>query len=228
MVAKTTGKSLRQPQLQEATLQPITQEAEFLALLEQAVYEESALENYFVRGLSCAELDCHGVAFYHVVFANCRFSACSFEKASFRQSVFRDCDLSNCNFSDSYWDCCTLEEIKGQGSMWQESSLHHLLLRHCQLRYANFTRAILETVQFQQCGLQEFSLSGCKLKQQCRWDQCDLSRADFFGTPLKNLDFSTCQLEGILLSDDYQELQGLTVNSLQAVELSKLLGLQVK
>ena len=82
-------------------------------------------------------------------------------------------------------------------------------------------------VQFQQCNLQEFSLSSCKLKQ-CQWEACDLSRADFFRTPLKNLDFSTCQIEGLLLSDDYNELQGLTVNSLQALELSKLLGLKVK
>ena len=45
---------------------------------------------------------------------------------------------------------------------------------------------------------------------------------------LKNADLSTCQIDGILLSDDYTELQGLTVSSLQAVGLAKLLGINVK
>ena len=82
-------------------------------------------------------------------------------------------------------------------------------------------------MQFEQSNLQECILSSCKLKQ-CQWEACDLSRVDFFRTSLKNLDFSTCQIEGLLLSDNYNELQGLTVNSLQALELSKLLGLRVK
>ena len=129
MAEKIIGKPLRQPQLKEDDLQVITQQEEFLALLELAAYEESSIENCLVKGLSCVELDCHGVTFRNVVFVNCRFSACRFEKASFRHSIFRNCDLSNCDFGDSYWDCCALEEIKGPGILWKESSLHHLLLQ---------------------------------------------------------------------------------------------------
>ena len=36
------------------------------------------------------------------------------------------------------------------------------------------------------------------------------------------------KLRGIMVSDDFHELKGVTVNSFQAVELSKLLGLVVK
>ena len=219
--------SLRQPQLQDDALQTVIDLDDFLELLETAAYEESAIENYLVRGLTLPELDCHGISFHNVRFISCRFIACQFTTASFRQTALENCDLSNCDFSHSYWDCCTLREIKGTGSLWQESSLHHLLLEQCQLRYANFSGSLLEAVQFQQCSLQEASLSSCKHKQ-CLWDNCDCTRVDFFRTMLKNADLSTCQIDGILLSDDYTELQGLTVSSLQAVGLAKLLGINVK
>lgn len=223
----TNKKILRQPEIKEDTLQVVHDQEMFLTILETAAYQESSIEGYFVRGLTLTEIDCHGFSFRNMKFVNCRFSACLFEKASFRNIVFDNCDLSNCNFSDSYWDCCTLQEIKGPGTIWKNSSLHHLKYQRCQVRYANFTRALLEAVQFQQCSLQEASISSCKLKQ-CQWDECDLTRADFFRTLLKNIDFSTCQIDGILLSDDYKELQGMVVNGFQAMELAKLLGLIIK
>lgn len=220
-------KVLRQPQLQEDKLQIMTDLELFLTVLETAAYQESNIEGYLVRGLTIVEIDCRGCSFGKMKFSNCRFSACLFEKTSFRDVVFDNCDLSNCNFSDSYWDCCTLQEIKGPGTVWKGSSLHHLLYQQCQMQYANFTQVFLEMVQFLKSGLQEASISSCKLKQ-CYWEECDLTRVDFFRTSLRNIDFSTCQIEGILMSDDYKELQGLTVNGFQAMELAKLLGLIVK
>ena len=44
--------SLRQPQLQDDALQTVTGLDDFLELLETAAYEESAIENYLVRGLT--------------------------------------------------------------------------------------------------------------------------------------------------------------------------------
>lgn len=226
-MAEQKGKKLRQPKLVEDQLKPVTDAEEWLMILETAAYEESAIENYWAKGLQFAEMDWHGLAIHNVLFTSCRFSGCHFEKASFRQTVLRNCDISNCNFGDSYWDCCTLEEIKGPGLLWQESSLHHILFRHCQMRYANLTRAGLEFVQFEQCGLQEASFSACKFKN-CQWSESDLSKGDFFRAPLCNIDLSDCEISGIMVSDDFHELKGVTVNSFQAVELSKLLGLVVK
>ena len=62
-------------------------------ILETAAYEESAIENYWVKGLQFAEMDWHGLAIHNVLFTSCRFSGCHFEKASFRQTVLRNCDM---------------------------------------------------------------------------------------------------------------------------------------
>ena len=45
-------------------------------------------------------------------------------------------------------------------------------------------------------------------------------------TNLKNIDFRTCNIEGITVNKD--DLNGLIVNDFQAIELSKLLGIIVK
>jgi hypothetical protein len=45
---------------------------------------------------------------------------------------------------------------------------------------------------------------------------------------LSKLDFSTCELQAIAISDDNRELRGAVVNSFQAIELSKFLGIKIK
>ena len=52
-------------------------------------------------------------------------------------------------------------------------------------------------------------------------------RTEFFQTCLAGLDFSNSILQNIIMSDNAKELSGAKVNSYQAAELSKLLGLIV-
>ena len=42
------------------------------------------------------------------------------------------------------------------------------------------------------------------------------------------MDFTTSQIDGLVLSDSCEELRGLTVDLYQAAELSKRLGLMIK
>ena len=63
----------------------------------------------------------------------------------------------------------------------------------------------------------------CSLKQM-KLDQSQFINTEFFKTPLKDLDFTTCILEGISVSTEGNELKGALVNVYQAAELAKLLG----
>lgn len=49
----------------------------------------------------------------------------------------------------------------------------------------------------------------------------------FFRTPLLGLDFSTCQLEGVALSDTMAEIYGTKMNVYQAAALARRLGVIV-
>ncbi|MEG2596733.1 MAG: pentapeptide repeat-containing protein, partial [Ruthenibacterium sp.] len=52
--------------------------------------------------------------------------------------------------------------------------------------------------------------------------------AEFFHTSLKDIDFTTCVLDAISVSDGAKELNGAIVNIHQAADLSALLGLIIK
>ena len=46
-------------------------------------------------------------------------------------------------------------------------------------------------------------------------------KASFFKTSLKDIDFATCDIEEIIVSDTMEELKGVKVNLAQAVSLAK-------
>ena len=54
----------------------------------------------------------------------------------------------------------------------------------------------------------------------------NLYKAQLFRTNLKDIDFRTCNIEGIIVGQE--DLKGMIVNDFQAVELSKLLGIIIK
>ena len=52
---------------------------------------------------------------------------------------------------------------------------------------------------------------------QIRLDGCDLTRMDVFKTSLSGVDVSRCTFAAPVVSGDYHELRGLTVNAEQAL-----------
>ena len=74
-------------------------------------------------------------------------------------------------------------------------------------------------------NLRGAALGECKLKEN-KWDDCNLMQAQLFRTSLKNVDFRTCNIDGITV--EKEDLQGMIVNEFQAIDLSKILGIIVK
>ena len=78
----------------------------------------------------------------------------------------------------------------------------------------------------EECDCMRSVLSDCRIKN-ILWKNCRLEGANFFKTWLRGMDFTTCQLEGITVSDTFEELRGARVTNLQALELSRLLGIEI-
>ena len=55
-----------------------------------------------------------------------------------------------------------------------------------------------------------------------------LRKCQFFKTMLKGMNFTTCSIQGLVLSDECRELKGAVVDLYQAAELAKYLGVVVK
>ena len=95
----------------------------------------------------------------------------------------------------------------------------------CNMNYANFNMSNIRDTEFKSCGLNSSSFNEVKLKE-VTYKETSLIRAQFVETPLKNIDLSTSNIEGILIK--IQELKGLIVNDIQAIQLSKILGIIIK
>ncbi|NLZ46321.1 MAG: pentapeptide repeat-containing protein, partial [Clostridiales bacterium] len=54
------------------------------------------------------------------------------------------------------------------------------------------------------------------------------TQVSFFKTPLFKIDFTSSEIDGIIVSNSFQELKGAIVTPYQASGLAKLLGLDIK
>ena len=76
------------------------------------------------------------------------------------------------------------------------------------------------------------SLAGANLSG-LRWnalvlDDADLSGACVTGASLRGLDLRRCRISGLTAGDSLQELRGAIVDPIQAAELARLLGLDIR
>ena len=93
--------------------------------------------------------------------------------------------------------------------------------------YANFSGTSWESAVLNGCDLQESYLEECRLKKT-ELNRVKLNRANLFGTALRGLDLRSCEIEGILISDEKKELAGVVVDLYQAAELARLMGLVIR
>lgn len=119
-----------------------------------------------------------------------------------------------------------------QFSNLQLTELSGIRFAGCSFERCSFAAAAAQKSSFTDCRFHGCDLSGASLtacrSEQLALDGCRILGASFFQTPLAGIDFTTCILEGITVSDDGHELRGAVVSPMQAAALAKLLGLIVK
>lgn len=70
-------------------------------------------------------------------------------------------------------------------------------------------------------------LSEMKMKK-IKLDNVNFSNTDFFKTPLKGIDFSSCIIENIRVSDNYSELRGMQLSITQTMDIALIIGIKIK
>ncbi len=198
--------------------------ADFEALVCVAREEETEIEAYDFFSLAKDEGSFQKIRFHDCVFENCRFTDSDFKKSEFIDVIFRTCDFSGCSFESAYFNRCAFLSCKAVGGNLHRAFLQDVSLADSSLRYANFTLSKWRSVLVAHTSLAEAALEECAFKNII-FDKADLTRAQFFKTPLKGVDLSSSRIDGISVSP--YELNGAKVNAAQAAELAKLLGLIV-
>ncbi len=218
MTAKIKAPRLPQTLVPVEDIGPIWQEA---------AYNDGEISGFHFKNLDLGGYDFTGMRFSMVLFENCRLVGAFLDKASFWDAVFKHCDLSNSSINEGYFNRCSWQSCKWLGAGFLEAHLQQLTAEACNLQYANFDEAAFLDVRLVSSDFSQAVFSSCQLKNFQAQD-CRFLGANFFRTALRGVDFSENELEGIIVSERAEELQGMVVNPIQAAELAKLLGIVIK
>lgn len=199
--------------------------ADLLGLIAQA--DETDIVAKHIKGAVLANEDLSDCSFKACVFENCRLTDCRFLNTDFTDVEFISCDFSGSDFSQGYFCRCRISSCKGVGVNMLDACLKQLSLHDSNFMYMNLGKTTMKN-----CAVSESDLS-CARFCECTQAQVTLSKvrltgASFFTTPLKDLDFSDSQIDGLIVSESGQELKGAVVSPYQASELAKLLGVRIK
>ena len=96
--------------------------------------------------------------------------------------------------------------------------MQHVAFERCKAEFANFALGRLRFVAHGQGGM-----------RGAVFDECRLTQGEFRGTRLRGLSFADSDIRGMRVGEvDSFELKGLKINALQAVDLVRLLGVEVE
>lgn len=196
-------------------------------ILLKAKDEEERLQDVLFENLVEEQIDFSRIETATTKFVNCKFYECSFERAEWKDVVFQSCDLSGCDFSNGYFERVEFQSCKGVGTKFADSIFKQVSIVDCYLDYSNFDHSKFENMKVEQTQLKSANLAQCKCKN-IYWNSVELTNTSFFHTPLRGIDLRRCQIAGLVLSDQNEELKGVVVDIYQAAELSKRLGLVIK
>ena len=160
-------------------------------------------------------------------FSNRQFLSCDFTGALFVDIAFEGCDFSNSIFDSAAFTRCTFSNCKFAGASFAEALWKHVAADECTFAYGAFNRCLWKTVRARACDFLSVDMSEMEL--------CGISLDDdrfvgtsFFRTKLVGLDFTSCQLEGIAISDAMDEVYGAKFGLYQAAALARRLGVIIE
>lgn len=196
-------------------------------LFSQAAEAEEELENLYIADAFLPDMDLSGQRFSGVFFENCRLPGSFFNRASFVDVRFKGCDFSNCLFEEAYFNRCEWISCKWVGASLEGSTFRQTEIVSSNLEYCNLDHSLWDYVRIKDCDLSQAYLSNCRLKK-AELENCRLMRTSVHRTPLHGMDLTSCELGGLVLSENFSELKGALVRADQALELSRLLGIVIQ
>lgn len=189
--------------------------------------EEEALYGISLEGEAAQEEDYSRLELSCTLLDGCRYTGCDFKKSSFVDVVFQKCDFSNCSFQDAFFQRCEFISCKCMGTDFSKSKLFHVLIQDCNFRYASLNLTALEQVDLETVDFTDASVAEVRMKE-VHASGSQFINTNFFKTRLKGFDFSENELADLVVSDQLTELAGCKITPVQAMELVKLLGVEVK
>lgn len=165
------------------------------------------------------------VVFEQVIGEHSDFSQMNLTRAQILDSHFQTCDFAGADFDRGYLRRDQIIECRLLGVMLMHADMEDLVVQKCNGEMSRFWGCTFRSVRFEQCILRQTSFENSTLAGVV-FRNCDLTQADFRGASLRGADLRGSTLDSIQLG--IKELQGVIIDSGQAVQLAMLLGMIVK
>ena len=105
--------------------------------------------------------------------------------------------------------------------------LSRIEARDSAFSYASLAKTKLEDVRMSCCDFSHADLAELR-QRRIEFDDVRFAGTSFFRANLEGVDFSTCQLADIVLSDAMGELRGCSMDLFQAAGIARRLGVNIK
>ena len=180
-----------------------------------------------LRGADLTGEDLDGLTLRCCILENCRLTGAGLRRAAFTDCLFRQCDLSGAQWYDGSLLRCRWEGVKALGCNLSGARIRDFDCAGCRLDGLRLDGAGLEYVRVSASSLAGANLSGLRWRSLSLED-ADLSGACVTGASLRGLDLRRCRISGLTAGDSLRELRGAIVDPIQAAELARLLGLDIR
>lgn len=179
------------------------------------VFELDVLENIEERMLDFVGCTFRKVQFAQVNAQRIHFSNCRFEQ----------CDISGLKFRDGTLNRVELIGCRGTGCVFDHMKMKDVLFQDGQLNYMTLSSCRLERVEFVNCDLSKGMIFETSQKELV-FSRCRLNAVEFQESPMKDVDFSDSELDGIIMQAD--TFRGATIQMTQAPIIMGVFGIKVK
>ena len=111
------------------------------------------------------------------------------------------------------------------GTKFNDTSLKNVLFKDCLAKYSSLAFSKLNNIIISNCNFQDSNFQEVKLNK-IEFQNSNLINCYFNKTSLNKIDLTTCDITGLDLG--IPDLAGATVTTMQALELTRLLNINIK
>lgn len=178
------------------------------------------IENKIISDKKDVGFTMDACVFKNVVFENCEFRNCDLIDVKFEK-----CNLSNVSFSGGTIHRTEFVNCKLVGARFDDTGIKDVLFENILGKYINFSYSKIKGMNVVDSNLHGATFQAVR-KEKLAFKDTDLRESFFNKTPLAKMDLSTCDITNIDVEIDY--IRGAEVTAIQALDLTRLMGLVIK
>lgn len=194
-------------------------------IAQQAADDQQDVVGQRFVDMTLGSVDGTCLEFSGCVFERCIFSQNDVKRQSFVDCIFDHCDLSNMRFERAAFQRVRFQNCRMTGISFGDVVWMNVETKDCHMDYASFSDTKLDRVRLAGCRLRECQFNKVTLSH-VTFERLDLTRAQWSFSKLNGMDMRSCEIDGWQV--DVGDLRGMRVTAVQAMELSRLLGIVIE